>query len=219
MGPLFRSFAIASPAMTTMVKILVATSFLFFACGDDSGVPGNADAALQDANAASPDARKTGPDAQATALILASFTLTEGAEIPVIYTCDNADDSPPFTWSGGPTAASYAMVFRDVEPGAELIHSIIYDIPANVMALPVGLEKVAEPAIPAGSKQTLAFDGSTRGYRGPCPSTKHAYEFRLYALDVKPLPGVTLDSSRSVVEAAILDNMIATDTLGIVRTP
>lgn len=204
--------------MTTIVKLLVATSFLF-ACGDDSGDPAGLDAALFDANPATVDAADNTPDAQPGVLTLASTALTEGAEIPLLYTCANSNISPPFTWSGGPAAASYAMVFRDVEPGAELIHSIIYDIPASVMSLPEGVEKVSEPAVPAGSKQTRAYSPSVRGYLGPCPQNMHAYEFRLYALDVNPLPGVTLNSSRTAVETAILENMIATDTFGIVHTP
>jgi phosphatidylethanolamine-binding protein (PEBP) family uncharacterized protein len=209
--------------MTTILKILVASSFLF-ACGDDADGPGSLDAALFDADTTTPDAANNAPDAQPGVLTLASTALTEGAEIPLLYTCANPNSvptniSPPFTWTGGPAAASYAMVFRDVEPGAELIHSIIYDIPASEMALPEGVEKEAEPAVPAGSKQLRAYSPKFRGYLGPCPGNTHAYEFRLSALDVATLPGVTLNSSRSAVETAILENMIATDTLGIVHTP
>jgi hypothetical protein len=209
--------AIGSPAMTTLLKIVLAASFLV-ACGDDAPSEVPADAAPADAGANAPDAADNAPDAQPGALTLASSALTEGAEIPVLYTCADANISPPFSWSGGPAAAGYAMVFRDIT-GEGLIHSIIYDIPANVMALPEGVEKLSEPAVPAGAKQTRAYLSNVRGYLGPCPQSMHAYEFRLYALGSNPLPGVTLNSTRSEVETAILANSIATDTLGIVRTP
>lgn len=204
--------------MRNLLKIALATSLLF-ACGDDSSDGGGVDAALFDAAPGAVDAAANAPDGQAAALTLASTSLTEGAEIAIGYTCSGANISPPFTWSGGPSAAGYAMVFRDVEPGAELIHSIIYDIPGDVMALPEAVEKVREPSVPAGSKQTRSYKSNVRGYEGPCPGSKHAYEFRLYAIGANPLPGVTLNSARSDVETAILANSIATDTIGIVHTP
>ncbi len=96
--------------------------------------------------------------------------------------------------------AGWAVVLTDLSIDGGFVHSVIWDIPGDVAALPEGVEKVAEPAEPAGAKQTLAFDEETRGYRGPCPPEEHTYEFALYALGENPLAGVTLDSTRDELD-------------------
>ncbi len=206
----------------TLALTLFAT---LSACGggddDDDG------STTADASAGTADGMPSGADANtptADAMPQGEFSLTstaleEGQEIPTIHTCAGANISPPFTWSGGPDVAGYAMVFRDVQQGRELIHSIIYDIPGSVTSLPENVEKVAEPSVPAGAKQTRAYLSDRRGYLGPCPQKQHDYEFRLYAIDTYPLPGVTTQSSRSAVETAILANSSAVDVLRITHTP
>ncbi|MCP4446263.1 MAG: YbhB/YbcL family Raf kinase inhibitor-like protein [Myxococcales bacterium] len=211
-------------ALPSLLTLVLTSSLVACSRGDDGAGDGGLSAQLDarvapaDAGAVDAMARATDTDAGAQ-LSLASSALQEGAEIPAEYTCAGQNISPPFTWAGGPEAQGYAMVFRDVHPGVELIHSIIYDIPSDVFGLPEGVEKVAEPSVPAGAKQTTAYSPSVRGYLGPCPGSQHTYEFRLYAIDTYPLPSVTINSSRSVVETAILANASAVDIIGIVHTP
>ncbi len=185
--------------------ILIA--FLLFACGDDDD-----DDVTPDAAAGTIDAAPGTPDAVVAELTVTSTAFNEGGAIPVAHACDGANVSPALTWSGGPSADSYAVVFTDLDNG--LIHSIIWDIPGTVTSLPEGVENVAEPPVPAVSKQARAYDDSTRGSLGPCPPVgTHTYEFKLYALDVAPLPDVTLDSSRGQLEPVIIASSIASATL------
>lgn len=189
-------------------SLLAALAALATACGgdDDSGIDGSAGDPI--------DAAPGSPDAAAGSFVLTSTAFTEGGEIPLRHTCqqNGGDDlSPPLTWTGGPEAASYALVLTD--RSNRLVHSILWDIPGDATALPENIEKVAEPAVPAGAKQSLAFDGTTRGYRGPCPPEEHTYEFALYALPDNPLPGVTLDTSRADLVDAFTDRALQTTTL------
>ena len=123
--------------------------------------------------------------------MLTSSAFEEGAEIPLRHACamqGGEDLSPALAWSGGPEVAGWAVVLTDLSIDGGFVHSVIWDIPGDVAALPEGVEKVAEPAEPAGAKQTLAFDEETRGYRGPCPPEEHTYELALYALARIPSP-------------------------------
>jgi phosphatidylethanolamine-binding protein (PEBP) family uncharacterized protein len=148
------------------------------------------------------------PDGGASDFVLTSSAFDEGGEIPLRYTCppDGDDLSPPLSWSGGPAAAGYAVVLTDLSN--QLVHSAIWDIPGGVTSLPEGVEKVAEPSTPAGSKQALAYDGETRGYLGPCPPERHTYEFAVHAVDENPLGGLTLDSTRDEVAAVLEDRAL-----------
>lgn len=188
-------------------------------CGSDDA-PGGVDAPATPADAAAdgqpaPDAPSI--DAPSAALALTSTVITEGGVIPDMYSCQGTNVSPPLSWSGGPTAAGYAVVLTDRSNG--LVHSIIWDIPGSVTSLPENVSKVAEPPTPAGSKQPLAYDNQTRGYLGPCPSSMHTYEFTVYAVDEHPLTGVMLSSNRTTVRNALMANMTATASLTATFTP
>ena len=63
--------------------------------------------------------------------------------------------------------------------------------------------------MPAGAKQPLGYDGQTRGYLGPCPGSMHRYEFALVAVDVNPLPGLGMGSTRFAVRDAIAAHAVA----------
>jgi Raf kinase inhibitor-like YbhB/YbcL family protein len=187
------------------------------ACGgdDDGGAldapsaidaPGDTDAAID------------APDA----LAITSTAITGGGTVPEMYSCNGTNVSPPLAWSGGPTAPGYAVVFVDTtDPNSPFVHSAIWDIPGSVMSLPENVEKVAEPTVPAGSKQPLAYDLTTRGYLGPCPggTAPHTYVFELYAVDEHPLTGVTLDSTRQQIRAAVMAHDTAMATLSATYTP
>ena len=145
------------------------------ACGsDDSGdaidAPGSSVDAASDGSLPA-DADGSMSDAPAQQLALTSSAMTEGGTIADVYSCQGTNISPPLSWTGGPAAEGYAIVFTDLSNG--LIHSAIWDIPATTMSLAENIPKVEEPPEPAGSKQPLAYDNQTRGYLGPCPSSMH----------------------------------------------
>jgi Raf kinase inhibitor-like YbhB/YbcL family protein len=192
---------------------------LLVGCGSEgSGAPDapsvNPDAVTSDGPSAIDAAA---PDAPEAALALTSTAITEGGTIPTMYSCRGTNVSPPLTWTGGPAAQGYAVVLTD--RSNQLIHSVIWDIPGSVTSLPENVAKVAEPTVPAGSKQALAYNNQTRGYLGPCPNEMHTYEFALYAVDTHPLPGVTLASTRPQVVAALMANDLALATLTATFTP
>ena len=146
--------------------------------------------------------------ADAAAMVLSSPDIDQDGAFPIENTCEGADVSPELSWTGGPEgAAGYGIAL--VDNTQALIHWVIWDIPAGVSSLPANLEKTAEPDDPAGAKQSLAYDGATRGWMGPCPQETHDYTIVLYAVDEHPLPGVDLDTTRvplvSALEAASLE--------------
>jgi Raf kinase inhibitor-like YbhB/YbcL family protein len=212
-----------SHAPALRLSLAACLLFSLAACGDD-GEPHDHehDSAPVDAIAAdgpaidAPPVDLDAPTADAGAFTLTSTAYAEGGVIPDVHSCAGDNISPALAWTAA-AADSYAIVFTDLNNG--LIHSIIYDIPANVLALPEDVEKVAEPSVPAGSKQPLAYDNDTRGYLGPCPGSTHTYQFTIHAIDEAELSGVTIDSTRTQVNTAILAHSTATASLTATFTP
>jgi Raf kinase inhibitor-like YbhB/YbcL family protein len=80
-----------------------------------------------------------------------------------------------------------------VDKNVDLIHWILWDVPASTLSLSANLPRTAELAMPAGAQQ-ISFQGN--GYAGPCPgATEHTYEFTLYALDALPLPVINPETA------------------------
>ena len=100
----------------------------------------------------------------------------------------------------------------------DFLHSVTYDIPSTQAELPANVQKQHEPANVAGAKQTRSY-ANTYGYAGPCPDTKHTYEFVLYALDVETLPNVTMTTPRAGAETAIKAHVVASTKLTGTYTP
>ena len=141
---------------------------------------------------------------------LTSAAFVEATSIPHLYACapGGTNVSPPLAWTAGPAGAmSYAIVFTDLSN--QLVHSVIYDIGANVRSLPTGVEKVYSPPVPAGAHQTAPGFGGGFGYAGPCPPTEHTYQFTLYALDVAALPGASLTTKAATAESMIKTHSLA----------
>jgi len=148
---------------------------------------------------------------------LTSAAFKEGEEVPLMYKCAEVNPkgqniSPPLSWGPGPAGTkSYAIVMAH-SPTPE--HWVIWDIPASVTALAENVEHAAQPAVPAGSKQSLAdldgFKGS--GYLGPCPqavNSRQNYVFTLYALDVEAVPGLSATSSPTQAATAVKAHLVA----------
>ena len=119
------------------------------------------------------------PPAAPATMRLTSQAFGEGEKIPVRYTCDGADASPPLAWDGvPPRARSLALVVEDPDaPDGTFVHWTLVDIPRGVSGLSSG-------EVPKGAKEGLNSFGD-HGYRGPCPpedDEPHRYEFLIYAL-------------------------------------
>jgi len=115
---------------------------------------------------------------------LSSPAFAEGQSIPARHTCDDADTSPPLSWTGVPPAAkSLALIFDDPDaPVGTWVHWVLYNLPVAVTQLPEGVP--ATEHIPQGAQQGQN-DFRRLGYGGPCPppGKPHRYFFRIYALD------------------------------------
>ena len=126
---------------------------------------------------------------------LASTAFSNGASIPLKHTGDGQDLSPPLSWSGAPAEAkSFALICDDPDapspkrPAAEpWVHWVIFNIPADRLVLPEGVQRAPEPGELPGVRQGRnSWPKNHLGYRGPAPppaSGKHRYFFKIYALD------------------------------------
>jgi Raf kinase inhibitor-like YbhB/YbcL family protein len=123
-----------------------------------------------------------------------SFELTSSAfaddqEIPVRYTCEGDDVSPPLAWNQPPAGTrSLALIVDDPDapdpktPRMTWVHWVVYGLPAEARSLPEG---VAQKALPGAAR--FGKNGWKRAeYGGPCPPIgRHRYFHKLYALDVE----------------------------------
>ena len=157
-------------------------------------------------------------DGPTSTFTLTSPALTEGGVIPVKHSCRGTNVSPPLAWTAA-TGQGYALVVTDKSIAGGFVHSAMWDIPKTTQALDENIAKIAEPPVPAGAKQPLAYDNQTRGYLGPCPPSQHTYEFALYAVSALPLPGLTLQSNRAAVVAAVMANQTAVTKMTGTFTP
>ncbi|RLJ70797.1 PBP family phospholipid-binding protein [Hydrogenivirga caldilitoris] len=131
---------------------------------------------------------------------LESTAFKEGEVIPVKYTCEGIDVSPPITWSGAPAGTrSFVLIMDDPDaPIGTFTHWVVYDIPSDVGGFAEDLPKVKEIE---GIKQGLNDFGYI-GYGGPCPPKGHGYHryfFKLFALDIDNV-GLPPGASRQQVE-------------------
>jgi Raf kinase inhibitor-like YbhB/YbcL family protein len=193
-----------------------AILILLAACGGDDSSPAQPDAAssmIDGPGSATIDGAIDGPGAM---LALTSPALVEGAVFLPANTCVLANTSPQLAWSGsGLGAQSYAVVLTDKTNN--LVHWVIYDIPASATGLPANVEKLYAPTNVAGAHQTLSYGmNPPRGYLGPCPPVDdgpHTYEFALYGIDAAALPGATMATTRTQAVAAITQHTTATAKL------
>lgn len=135
---------------------------------------------------------------------LSSSAFRQNETIPVRYTCDGDNVSPPLTITGVPDGTvGLALVMDDPDApvAGGFVHWTVWNIdPATA--------EVPEDAVPQGGieGQTSAGGG---GYRGPCPpSGTHRYFFKLYALDTE----LDLDpeaAGREELEAAMEGHILA----------
>ena len=116
-------------------------------------------------------------------------TLRE-AQVYAGFGCSGGNQSPALTWDNPPAGTqSFALTLYDPDAptGSGWWHWVVFDIPADVRALP--LDAAGTGARPAGAVQSLTDFGAP-GFGGACPpegDKPHRYIFTLYALDVPKL--------------------------------
>ena len=117
-------------------------------------------------------------------LTLTSSAFAEGQAIPVKYTRDGENLSPPLKWTGAPDdTKSFILIVEDPDaPSGTFRHWAIYNIPADRDGLPESVDTGANHAIRYGKN-----DFGNARYDGPEPPRGHGvhhYHFRLGALSV-----------------------------------
>lgn len=121
-------------------------------------------------------------------LTLTSTAFADNSEIPMRYTCDGENISPPLSWSGAPQSAkSLVLIVDDPDapdpeaPERTWVHWVLYNLPPTDSGLK---QDVASAGLPTGAKEGLN-DWRRTGYGGPCPPIgRHRYFHHLYALDI-----------------------------------
>jgi Raf kinase inhibitor-like YbhB/YbcL family protein len=139
---------------------------------------------------------------------LTSERFSDGGTIPRQYTCDGENLSPPLSWTGVPDETqSLALIVDDPDaPSGTWVHWVIFNLPADLSALPEGVTMVANSP-DLGTQGNNDFRKS--GYGGPCPpaGTAHRYFFKLYALDTRLslASGATKADLEKAMQGHVLD--------------
>ncbi|MGI6419066.1 MAG: YbhB/YbcL family Raf kinase inhibitor-like protein [Thermoguttaceae bacterium] len=140
---------------------------------------------------------------------ITSSAFEAGKRIPIKYTEDGDDVSPPLAWSSLPDGTAELALICD-DPDAPTpqpwVHWVIYKVPLEQAGLPEGVEPVKRPREVPGAMQGLNSwpSGQKIGYRGPAPPRGHGthhYHFTLYALDAR------LDVQTGLDKEALLEAM------------
>lgn len=168
---------------------------------------------------AAPGRSDTQGASERPALRLTSLAFKNGSPIPMKYTCDGKDLSPPLKWSPPPKGTKCLVLTcedPDAAPPAPWVHWLVYNIPTFRRRIERGYMQFTREAgttttegvdLPDGPRQGKTDFGRT-GYRGPCPppGPPHHYFFKLYALDILlPLePDLTAPVVRKAMEGHIL---------------
>jgi Raf kinase inhibitor-like YbhB/YbcL family protein len=137
----------------------------------------------------------------AMSIELSSSVFTEGERIPVEYTCNGKNISPPLAWKNLPAnTQSLALIVDDPDaPAGTWVHWVLYNLPASAEGLAAGSDGLGIQGQNSSRKS---------GYSGPCPPAgkPHRYFFKLYALDTSlPLdPGASKAELEKAMQGHIL---------------
>jgi Raf kinase inhibitor-like YbhB/YbcL family protein len=143
-------------------------------------------------------------------MTLTSPAWPDGGQIPVKYTQEGEDISPPVAWSGAPEGiVSYVLVVHDIDAAIgsgvdDLLHWLVWNIPAGVSSLPEHAPSMSP--LPDGTRQISATAPGYRGPGAPASGPAHHYVFELFALDTMldvPAVGLSPPNTRAAVIAAM----------------
>jgi len=151
-------------------------------------------------------------------IVLKSSAFAPGGAIPVKYTGDGADVSPPLSWSNLPEGTQeLALIVDDPDAPSRKpwVHWVVYNIQPTGSVLPEGFSTKGIPPEAPGFAQGVNSWG-TIGYRGPSPppGPAHRYCFRLYTLDKKlDIPaGLNKEKLLKAIDGHVLGTDVLTGT-------
>jgi Raf kinase inhibitor-like YbhB/YbcL family protein len=105
------------------------------------------------------------------------------------FGCEGGNVSPSLAWKNPPAGTkSFAVTVYDPDAptGSGWWHWVMFNIPADVTSLSLGVGNPASGQTPKGAVQSKTDFGKP-GYGGPCPpkgDKPHRYVFTVYALNV-----------------------------------
>jgi len=136
---------------------------------------------------------------------ITSSAFSDGALIPIKYTCDGDDISPPLVWNDIPeNTASFVLINDDPDaPVGTWDHWILFNLDGKTTELAENVDLSKLAGVQLGHNSWRRND-----YGGPCPPYgTHRYFFKLYALDMKlDLPA---SSSKQDIEKAMAGHILA----------
>jgi len=132
-------------------------------------------------------------------MILTSRVVADRDTMPIRYTCEGANISPPLSWTEVPAGTrSFAIVMADPDAsGQTWYHWAMWDIPGDLTGIDEDYSVLGP--YPQGTN-----DFHKQGWNGPCPPSGHGthrHRFTLYALRVDHL-GISPVAHCREVEAA-----------------
>jgi Raf kinase inhibitor-like YbhB/YbcL family protein len=135
-----------------------------------------------------------------------STAFTDGGMIPIQYTCDGKDVSPPLALTSIPTGTkSLAIICDDPDaPMGTWVHWVLFNLPPETRELTEGIP--SKKILANGAKHGMN-DFHKYGYGGPCPpGGTHRYYFKIYALDreLSLEPGATKNELLKAMDGHIL---------------
>lgn len=128
--------------------------------------------------------------------------------IPIKYTCNGEDISPPLSWSDVPDNAQSLVLICD-DPDAPMgtwDHWILFNLPPSTSGLEENVSEFPE------NTRFGRNSWNRNDYGGPCPPDReHRYFFKLYALD-RTL-NLTNGTTKQALLGAMKNHVLAEATL------
>ncbi|HWA59770.1 MAG TPA: YbhB/YbcL family Raf kinase inhibitor-like protein [Caulobacteraceae bacterium] len=162
------------------------------------------------------------PAAAPAPLVLQTSAFAPGGKLTQRQSAYGDNVSPALRWTARPEAQSYALIVEDPDAKGPrpFVHWMIWNIPADMTALPDSLPGEAQPHAAPDAVQGRN-DAGTIGWYGPRPSAGtglHHYHFQLFGLD-GPL-NLGPDARLADLEAAMKGHIVAQGELvGVYQAP
>ena len=139
-------------------------------------------------------------------LRIMSSVFSHRGNIPVKYTCDGENISPPLKILGVPEKTkSLALIMDDpdvpkhLRPDGLWVHWVMWNIDPKT-------EDIPEHSVPASAVEGATSSGRP-GYGGPCPPDReHRYFFKLYALDT--MLKLDVSATKDILEEAMQGHIL-----------
>lgn len=175
-----------------VIGLVVTIAMLLASCGDKD------------------DAATFNPESSLIATLqISSPAFDDGGSIPVEFTCDDENISPPLRWADVPDGTrSIAILVDDPDaPSGIFRHWSVFNIPAASRS--IAANRPTTESLKDSRRQAVNDFGGM-GYEGPCPPVgeEHEYVFFIYALS-EPLE-LEGSPSPSDVSAALRGKVLGT---------